>query len=170
LKRRNAIATGVGALAAAAGIGAALWAGRGRESSANLWSLRFRRPGGGEIALAEFRGRPLLLNFWATWCVPCVTEMPLLARFHAEHRAAGWQVLGLAVDQEAPVRKFLLDHSIDFPIALADAEGLDLARALGNTAGGLPFSVALGRDGRVRTRKLGALDAQILANWAAAPG
>jgi thiol-disulfide isomerase/thioredoxin len=166
MNRRHAVVAGIGVLAAAAGVGAALWAGRRGEASARLWSMRFRRPGGGEIALADFRGKPLLLNFWATWCPPCVTEMPLLARFHAEHRATGWQVLGLAVDQEAPVRTFVVEHSIDFPVALAQAEGLELARELGNAAGGLPFSVVLDADGRTRSRRLGALDARTLENWA----
>ena len=168
MKRRSVVAAGVGTLAAAAGIGAAFWRDRAAQSAGRIWSLHFPRPGGGELAFADLRGRPLLLNFWATWCPPCVTEMPLLARFQTEHRSAGWQVVGLAVDKEAPVREFLIQRGIDFPVALAGAEGLDLARALGNSAGGLPFSVAFAADGTPRAHKLGALDAPTLATWAAA--
>jgi thiol-disulfide isomerase/thioredoxin len=174
VKRRSAVvAGGIGALAATAGIGAALWRDRstGTEpvapSAAKIWSMRFARPGGGELAFAELRGKPLLLNFWATWCPPCVIEMPLLARFHAQHRAAGWHVVGLAVDQDAPVQAFVRQHGIDFPVGLAGAEGLELTRALGNSVGGLPFSVCFAADGSARHRKLGALDETMLATWAA---
>ena len=176
MKRRRVIAAGgVGALAAAAGIGAALWRDpdarlepAAASSAARIWSLRFPRPGGGELAFAALRGKPLLLNFWATWCPPCVIEMPLLARFHVQHQAAGWQVVGLAVDQDGPVQAFIRQRGIDFPVALAGAEGLELSRALGNSVGGLPFSVCFASDGTARNRKLGALDEPTLAAWAAA--
>lgn len=169
LRRHYGVAVVVGTAAATAGIGAALWsAGPQGTSLADLWSLRFVRPDGGELALAPLRGRPLLLNFWATWCAPCVTEMPLLAAFRREHRAAGWEVVGLAVDQSDPVRRFIAEHHIEFPIGLAGAAGIELARSFGNTTGGLPFSLAVGADGQVRERKLGALDGTLLARWARA--
>ena len=63
---------------------------------------------GGKLALANFLGKPLLVNFWATWCPPCVKEMPLLDRFAQEQRAAAWQVVGLAIDKIEPVREFSL--------------------------------------------------------------
>ncbi|MGH8796431.1 MAG: TlpA family protein disulfide reductase, partial [Caldimonas sp.] len=84
------------------------------------------------------------------------------------HRAAGWHVVGLAVDQEVPVQAFMRQRGIDFPVALAGAEGLNLSRALGNGAGGLPFSVCFAADGTVRNRKLGTLDAATLAAWVVA--
>lgn len=164
---RRRVVVGAGVAAAAAGIGVAVWRNRAAPP-ADIWTLRFVRPGGGALALADFRGKPLLLNFWATWCVPCVTEMPLLSRFYENHRAAGWQVVGLAVDREDAVREFLAQRATSFPVALAGLQGLDLSKALGNSAGGLPFSVAFDTAGRPKTRKLGAVDAPTLANWAAA--
>lgn len=165
--RRRLLVLGIGGAAAAAGATLA-WR---REVAkpppgVDVWGLRFPRPGGGEVVLATLRGRPVLLNFWATWCPPCVTEMPLLDAFHARHGAQGWTVVGLAVDQEKPVLRFLAERSISFPIGLAGAAGLELARDLGNAAGGLPFSVAFGADGKVLQTKLGALDEPTLSAWA----
>ncbi len=105
--------------------------------------------------MAELRGRPLVVNFWATWCPPCVREMPELDRFHREFAPRGWQVVGLAVDNLAPVRDFLQRIPVGFPIGMAGFAGIEIGRALGNTAGALPFTVLLGRDGRIAQRKLG---------------
>jgi thiol-disulfide isomerase/thioredoxin len=118
--------------------------------------------------MASFKGKPLLLNFWATWCPPCVEEMPLLDRFFTENSANGWQVLGLAVDQAAPVKRFLEARPVGFAIALAGLAGTDLSRTLGNSAGGLPFSVAFDRSGRIVQRKMGQLGAQDLQQWRSA--
>jgi thiol-disulfide isomerase/thioredoxin len=166
MTRRRWLAVGVGACAALAGAGAAWWRSHSHDGQPDIWSLRFPTPGGGELALSQWRGKPLLLNFWATWCPPCVEEMPLLARFQHEHGAEGWQVIGLAVDREKPVQEFIAAQQIDFPIAMAGTEGIALSRALGNTAGGLPFSIAYDPRGAVLAHKVGALNSATLAGWA----
>ena len=130
-----------------------------------LWKLDFVTPQGDPLAMRSFAGKPLLLNFWATWCPPCVDEMPLLDRFHAENRANGWQVLGLAVDQNGPVKRFLQQTPVQFPIALAGMAGIDLSRTLGNSNGGLPFSVLFASAGAIAQRKIGQLSAQDLQQW-----
>ena len=137
------------------------------------WALHFERPEGGTLALADLRGRPLLINFWATWCPPCVKEMPMLdafARAQAARGDAGWQVIGLAVDGPTPVREFLKKTPVSFPIGLAGFGGTELVRQMGNTTGGLPYTVVLGADGRVLHRKLGETNLKELQEWVGPSG
>ena len=169
---RRAMLVGAGVLAAAGG---AWWQGRrGRlpaaaegapvAADAELWGLRLPRPEGGELVLAEFRGRPLLINFWATWCPPCVQELPEIDRFARSH-ASQLRVVGLAIDSLAPVQDFLKRQPVGFAIGLAGFAGTDLSRNLGNTAGGLPFTVLLGADGAVAQRKIGQTHYAELEGW-----
>jgi thiol-disulfide isomerase/thioredoxin len=137
------------------------------------WALRFERPEGGALVLADLRGRPLLINFWATWCPPCVKEMPMLdtfARAQASRGTAGWQVIGLAVDSPTPVREFLKKTPVSFPIGLAGFGGTELAHQMGNATGGLPYTVVLGADGRVLHRKLGEANLKELQDWVETTG
>jgi thiol-disulfide isomerase/thioredoxin len=120
---------------------------------AALWASVFQRPEGGELRLADLRGQKLLINFWATWCAPCVRELPLLSDFARQNR--DWRVLGLAIDGPTPVREFLKTRPVGFEIGLAGLNGAELGRTLGNRTGGLPFSVALTRAGRLVWRHAG---------------
>ena len=166
-KRRNLLLGGVAAAALGAGFGWNRWKEqRSTAQAATLWGMRFPQPGGGELVMAERRGRPLLLNFWATWCAPCLKEMPEIDRFHREFGPRGWQVVGLAVDGPTPVREFLQRRPVGFAIGLAGFEGTDLARTLGNEAGSLPFSVLFDAAGRPFQRKLGQTHFEELADWA----
>ena len=166
----------VGGVAIAAVVSGAWWRSRppnpeiaaAQTPPIDLWALRFDQPGGGELVLADVRGKPLLLNFWATWCPPCVTEMPLLDQFYTEQRGRGWQVVGLAVDGPTPVREFLARQPMGFAIGLAGLNGIALARGLGNSSGALPFSVVFDRAGKAVRTKLGAIHAQDLADWVSA--
>ena len=135
---------------------------------ADIWRLRLEKPEGGELALASLRGQPLLMNFWGSWCPPCVAEMPELDQFARESAAAGWRVLGLAVDNPKAVRAFLAQHPVGYTIALAGFEGAGLSRLLGNTQGGLPFTVAFNRQGEVFRQKAGQVRLAELRQWAQA--
>lgn len=168
-RRRRALYAVAAAVAGLAGAGLAWW--RYTPSTMvdgvtqKLWGLAFDTPAGTRLALQELRGRPLLINFWATWCPPCVEELPLLDAFYRENEAKGWQVVGIAVDKLAPVQAFLQRQPLAFPVVLAGMEGLNLSKNLGNQAGGLPFSVLLGADGEILHRKIGKLSEQDLQLW-----
>lgn len=163
---RRALLTGaVAAAAIVAGGGVAWWQRRAGIDLASLWALRLARPEGGELVLAELRGKPLLINFWATWCAPCIREMPELDRFHRDFAPRGVEVVGLAIDEMAAVREFLARVHVGFPVGLAGLDGTDLIRQLGNAEGGLPYSVLIGADGRLLKRKLGATNYGELASW-----
>ncbi|MBF5002903.1 TlpA family protein disulfide reductase [Diaphorobacter sp. NR2-3-3-1] len=167
--RRGWMMAGVGAAAAVAGAGFAWWRLRPHDVpdgvEASFWNASMETLDGATLTMRKFHGRPLLLNFWATWCPPCVEELPLLNSFYGAHAGKGFQVLGLAIDQPAAVRKFLDRMPLDFPIALAGLTGTDLGRALGNEVGGLPFSVLFGKDGNILRRKMGQLTEKDLAQW-----
>jgi thiol-disulfide isomerase/thioredoxin len=168
--RRRVLQAAVGAAAALAGAGAAWWKFRAPDGASDtadaLWPMSFDTPAGGALPMQALRGRPLLVNFWATWCPPCVDELPLIDSFYRENSAKSWQVVGLAIDQPSAVRTFLQHTPVHFPIGLAGLGGTELARALGNTGGGLPFSVVLGADGRIRERRIGRVAPADLAQWA----
>ena len=167
-RRQWALLAGAGSLAALAGAGAAWWRSSTRPPlpSDLLWQQAFETPEGRVLPLRTLLGRPLVVNFWATWCAPCVREMPELDRFHREFQARGWQVLGIAIDNKAQVQDFLQRVPVGFPIVLGGLAGMELVRALGNPQGGLPFTVAYSADGTVAHRKLGETSHAELAQWA----
>lgn len=167
--RRRWMYAGAAALAGLAGAGLAWWRlmpGKVNETELPaLWGLEFTTPQGEQLSMASLRGYPLLLNFWATWCPPCIEEMPMLDAFFRENSSKGWRVLGLAVDKPAPVLDFLARHPVNYPVAMAGMDGLSLSSSLGNNVGGLPFTVVLAADGSVRERKIGKLSSQDLTRW-----
>lgn len=136
------------------------------DAETAFWAGSFDGPNGEAVRVADFRGRPLLVNFWATWCPPCVEELPMLNRFHQTQAAKGWQVLGLAVDQPSAVRGFMQKLPLHFPVGMAGFAGTELSRSLGNPSGALPFTVVFGADGALLHRKMGKVSEDDLAQWA----
>ena len=108
--------------------------------------------------LAEWRGKTLLINFWATWCPPCVAEMPELVELQADMAGKNVQIVGIGIDSPSNIQQFAEKLQISYPLLVAGMQGTELSKQLGNQAGGLPFTVLIGPDGRVRQTYLGRLD------------
>ena len=108
--------------------------------------------------LSEWKGRPLVINFWATWCEPCRREIPLLLRLRQEHAADGLEVVGIAVDSRDAVLKYAQEMHIDYPVLIGEQEGLQAVQSFGMETV-LPFSVFADTQGRIVTLKVGELHA-----------
>jgi len=106
--------------------------------------------------LTDWEGRPLVVNFWATWCEPCRREIPLLQALRREQSANGLEIVGIAVDSRESVQKYATEHQIGYPLLVGEREGLQAAAAFGMETV-LPFSVFADREGRVVTLKVGEL-------------
>lgn len=122
---------------------------------AQLLSAPLRDVGGKPQTLAPYKGRVLVVNFWASWCGPCVAEMPELVRLHDTYASKGIQFVGIGVDSQQNIQTFLKKIPVDYPILVSGFGGADLARSLGNGAGALPFTVVIDANGVVRSTKLG---------------
>ena len=166
--RRTMLYAGVAALAALVGGGIA-WKRQIEEIAPELmndfWSTEFDAPTGELLSMRALQGRPLVINFWATWCTPCIEEMPLIDAFFRENKQKGWQVVGLAIDQPSRVRQFLSQFPVSYSIGLAGLNGTEVSKKLGNEVGGLPFTVVLDANGRLIQRKLGKLSADDINKW-----
>lgn len=118
---------------------------------------------GGTLRLSSLRGNLVLINFWATWCAPCLKEIPLLVKAQARYGARGLQILGPAMDDPEQVRQMLPRLGITYPILVGEAQIPAAMDALGDTLGALPFSVLVSPEGYVVKRKHGEFDAEELA-------
>src|SRR5450830_187914 len=123
---------------------------------ANLFAQTMPDAAGKPQALSQWKGKPLIINFWATWCAPCVEEMPELAALQAE--VAPVQIIGIGVDSQENIAQFAEKFHIYYPLYVAGTGATDLLRQFGNQAGGLPFTVLVGLDGNLKKVYLGRLN------------
>ena len=113
-------------------------------------------------SVSEWDGQLLFINFWATWCPPCLEEIPTFVRVQQEFQGKGVQFLGVAIDGADKVRGFAAEHSMNYPSLVAQMEGIELTQRFGNRIGALPYTVVVGRDGHVLVMHHGIFEEQQL--------
>lgn len=113
---------------------------------------------GQPLSLDKYRGKPLIVNFWARLCIPCRTELPELNALNEKYRAEGLTIVGVAVeDQRESIRDFVEAYQLDYPIAVGRDASISLMQAMGNEIAGLPFTVVVDRDGNIVQQKMGVM-------------
>ena len=158
--RRNILIGVAGICAGFAGIWASL---RGFEASdkanvAPLWAAEFKDLDGKGLPMASLRGKPLIVNFWATWCGPCKEEMPDFQRFASGPDGKKAQIVGIGIDSAANMQAFAKQLGISYLLLEGGANGLDILTAAGDKPRALPFTVVLDASGEAIFRKIGKLD------------
>jgi thiol-disulfide isomerase/thioredoxin len=172
LNRRQWILTGAFAVTGlGVGVGLSYWRHSPKqlaEPAGWVFDLQLQKAAqarGELLALAEFRGKPLVVNFWATWCPPCVEEMPELSAFYDKYKPKGVQLLGIAVDSPSNVREFLEERQFSYPLVVAGANGSELASRLGSRIDAFPYTVLIAPNGQVVQQKMGRIYEEELIKW-----
>jgi thiol-disulfide isomerase/thioredoxin len=131
--------------------------GPAHTASTNLYAQTLNDLSGKPQALAQWKGKALLVNFWATWCAPCVQEMPELSALANEEAGKRFNVIGVGIDSPGAMSEFAAKHNIKYPLYVGGMGGTELSRGFGNPSGGLPFTVLIDANGQVKKTYLGKL-------------
>ena len=123
----------------------------GKPVGDQLYSASFKDMKDKIESLDQFKGKVIVMYFWATWCVPCRLETPNLVKLNEDYKAKGKdvQVIGLALDNGDKVREFVKDNNITYPIFYGGHDAVQLGKTLGNDQGAIPFTVVIGKDGKL---------------------
>lgn len=159
--RRALLLASAGLLACGAGaVGGYWWLNRGLSNAgeaSKLLSANFEGLDGTQTPMSTWRGKTLIVNFWATWCGPCREEMPDFVKGQTEFGAKGLQFVGVAIDRKPAVEKFVKELGINYPILLGDVAWLEALKTMGNPQGVLPFSVVFSPKNEVMLQRVGKL-------------
>lgn len=138
--------------------------GDGRIRADAVFAARLPTPSGGTESLEQWRGRVLVVNFWATWCAPCREEIPVFIQMQKRLGARGLQFVGIAIDRPEPVSAFQREFGMNYPVLLGGVETMELMRSTGNRMGVLPYTLIIDRAGWIAESKIGGLkEAQLEA-------
>jgi len=138
--------------------------GTGMSAEA-FFAATFNDLDGQPTEMARWKDRIVVVNFWATWCPPCVEEMPDLQRVHDEYADRGVTVVGLGIDNPSALKRFRDEYLLSLPLYAAGASGSELGRALGNPSGALPYTILVDRKGRIVQARLGQVQPAELRRW-----
>ena len=128
-----------------------------KANTATLFALSLPDVRDKEQPFAQWKGKVLVVNFWATWCEPCREEMPRFMKLQQEFGGSGLQFVGIAIDQADKVRQFASEIQLNYPALIGGYGALELSKSLGNQFGALPFTVVADREGRIIYSQLGPL-------------
>lgn len=139
------------------GVGAQLWQKRQSETPTSKPPAEFSLPDldGQMRSTAEWTGQPLLINFWASWCPPCVREIPILESVYQQYADRGLVVVGIAMEPPEDAAAWLADRPVSFPVLHGEFDAYPIAKAYGNDSGSIPFTVLVDSKGQVRQRYSG---------------
>jgi thiol-disulfide isomerase/thioredoxin len=165
VKRARVIALFAAVAIVSAAGGAAYYLGYGKGGAdpspqavaERIYAARLADLGGSIQPLEQWRGRVLVVNFWATWCAPCREEIPGFVRLQQRHGARGLVFVGIAIDQPGKVADFAREFGINYPLLIGGVETLELLRQAGNRLAVLPYTVVIDRKGNVVSREPGGL-------------
>ena len=146
------------AAAAAFALGLGLYVGLQRDAPADastLLALSLPDATGKEQSIGQWRGKVVIVNFWATWCGPCREEIPEFVRAQTEYGDRGVQFVGIAVDQADNVDRFARELGLNYPTLIGGYGAVELSRTLGNRLAALPFTIIVDRQGHVAHTQLG---------------
>jgi peroxiredoxin len=125
------------------------------SATEELFSQMLQDAKGEKQSLAKWKGKSLVVNFWASWCAPCVKEMPELSALQESLHNGQIQIIGIGIDSVANIASFADHHKVSYPLYSAEDSGIQLSRSFGNQAGLLPFTVLLDKEGKIRKTYLG---------------
>jgi thiol-disulfide isomerase/thioredoxin len=169
--RRRTLVVGAVVLGALAlGVGTALFLHSGHEATRDgsaILGLVLPDSEGRQQALSQWRGKVLVVNFWATWCAPCREEMPQFVKAQARDVDKGVQFVGIAVDDPGKVRAFVKEIGLNYPALIGGYGAIELSKSLGNDLSALPFTIVVDRQGRVAHTQLGPVKSARLDGWLA---
>lgn len=153
------LAAVVAVTAAAAGYGVNAWRLSGADDGAAeaVMASGIADLDGRSQPISQWRGKVLVINFWATWCEPCREEIPGFVRLQEKYRDRGLQFVGIAIDQRDKVQAFAREFGMNYPVLLGGIESIEISRRTGNRAGALPYTLLFDRTGRIVGRELGRL-------------